>query len=69
LGLEIRPHQNLLYNSIYCTDDQLFVNQHAYGVPAAHAQVFCLSNADGREKTALYRDSFERVWAGGVPPK
>ena len=56
-----------LYNSIYRADDQLIVNQHAYGIPAAHAPVFCLRDIGGGEMTALYRDSFERVWATAVP--
>lgn len=38
---EIKLHQVVLYNSIYRADDQLLVNQHAYGIPAAHSPVFC----------------------------
>ena len=64
---EIRLHQTVLYNSIYRADDQLLVNQHAYGIAAAHARVFCLRDSGGGEMTALYRDSFERVWASAVP--
>jgi hypothetical protein len=66
-NVEIRLHQTVLYNSIYRADDQLFVNQHAYGIPAAHAPVFCLRDTGDGEMTALYRDSFERVWAGAIP--
>ena len=66
-NVEIRLHQTVLYNSIYRADDQLLVNQHAYGIPAAHAPVFCLCDTRGGEMTALYRDSFERVWASAVP--
>jgi hypothetical protein len=66
-NVEIRLHQTVLYNSIYRADDQLFVNQHAYGMLAAHAPVFCLRDTGGGEMTALYRDSFERVWAGAIP--
>src|SRR6202044_2857638 len=36
-NIEIRLHQTALYNSIYRTDDQLIVNQHTYGIHAAHA--------------------------------
>jgi hypothetical protein len=60
-------HQTVQYNSIYRADDQLIVNQHAYGIPAAHAPVFCLRDAGGGEMIALYRDSFERVWAEATP--
>jgi hypothetical protein len=36
-NIEIHLHQTILYNSIYRVDDQLFVNQHTYGTPAARA--------------------------------
>ena len=41
-NIEIRLHRTVLYNSIYRADDQLMVNQHTYGIPAAQAPVFCL---------------------------
>jgi hypothetical protein len=66
-NIEIRLHRTVLYNSVYRADDQLMVNQHTYGVPAAQAPVFCLRNA-GSEMAALYLDSFERVWASSAPP-
>jgi transcriptional regulator with XRE-family HTH domain len=66
-NVEIRLHQTVLYNSIYRADDQLIVNQHAYGIPAEHAPVFCLRDVGGGEMIALYRDSFERVWAEAIP--
>ena len=64
-NIQIRLHRTVLYNSIYRADDELMVNQHTYGVPAAQAPVFCLRNA-GSEMAALYLDSFERVWAGSA---
>jgi transcriptional regulator with XRE-family HTH domain len=67
-NVEIRLHQTVQYNSIYRADDQLIVNQHAYGIPAAHAPVFCLRDAGGGEMIALYCDSFERVWDEATPP-
>jgi transcriptional regulator with XRE-family HTH domain len=66
-NVEIRLHQTVLYNSIYRADDQLLVNQHAYGIPAAHAPVFCLRDTGRGEMAALYLDSFERVWASAMP--
>ena len=66
-NIEIRLHRTVLYNSIYRADDQLLVNQHTYGIPAAQAPVFCLCNSDGGEMASLYRESFERVWAGSSP--
>ena len=62
-NIEIRLHRTVLYNSVYRADDQLLVNQHTYGIPAAQAPVFCLKSIGSGEMTTLYRDSFERVWA------
>jgi transcriptional regulator with XRE-family HTH domain len=66
-SVEIRLHQTVLYNSMYRADDQLIVNQHAYGMSAAHAPAFCLRDTGDGEMTALYRESFERVWAAAMP--
>jgi len=66
-NVEIRGHRTVLYNSIYRADDQLLVNQHAYGIPAAQAPVFCIGGTRSGEMFALYRDSFEHVWASAVP--
>ena len=66
-NIEIRLHRTVLYNSIYRADDQLLVNQHTYGIPAAQAPVFCLCDTGSGEMAALYRDSFERVWASSAP--
>ena len=60
--IEVRLHEAILYNSIYRADDQLFVNQHAYGVPAAHSPVFCYRESESGSIAAAYIDSFERVW-------
>ena len=65
---EIRLHRTVLYNSIYCADDQLLVNQHTYGTPAAQELMFCLRDTDDGEMVALYLESFERVWDGSAPP-
>jgi hypothetical protein len=61
-NVEIRLHQSVLYNSIYRADGQLFVNQHVYGIPAAHAPVFCFHESESGDMTASYLASFERVW-------
>jgi transcriptional regulator with XRE-family HTH domain len=66
-NVEIRLHQSVLYNSIYRADGQLFVNQHAYGIPAAHAPVFCFHESESGDMVASYLASFERVWATARP--
>jgi hypothetical protein len=62
-NVEIRLHEAVLYNSIYRADGQFFVNQHAYGVPAAHSPVYCYREAESGDMATAYLDSFERVWA------
>jgi transcriptional regulator with XRE-family HTH domain len=66
-NIEIRIHGTVLYNSIYRADDQIFINQHVYSVPAAHAPVFCLRDSHSGEMTAVYLDSLKRVWASALP--
>lgn len=66
-NVEIRLHQAVLYNSIYRTDDQLFVNQHTYGVPAARAPVFCFRKSDDGDMVSAYFESFEGVWKTAIP--
>ena len=66
-NIEIRLHEAVLYNSIYRADDQLFVNQHAYGTPAAHSPVLYLRESDGGDMIATYHDSFEKVWNEAKP--
>jgi transcriptional regulator with XRE-family HTH domain len=66
-GVELRFHQTVLYNSIYRADDQLLVNTHIYGVPAARAPVWHLKKIPGGEITGLYLESFERVWETATP--
>jgi hypothetical protein len=62
-NVEIRLHQTALYNSIYRADSQLMVNQHAYGILAAHSPVYCFRKAEGGDMTNAYLDSFEHIWA------
>jgi transcriptional regulator with XRE-family HTH domain len=61
--IEIRLHQAILYNSIYRADEQLFVNQHAYGIPASHSPVYCFRQSEDDDMVSAYLDSFEKVWA------
>jgi hypothetical protein len=62
-NVEIRLHDTVLYNSLYRADDQLFVNQHAYGLPAAYAPVFCFRESGNGDIVPTYRNSFESILA------
>jgi hypothetical protein len=61
-NVEIRLHDAVLYNSLYRADDQLFVNQHTYGLPAAHSPIFTYRAAGNADMIPPYFVSFERVW-------
>jgi hypothetical protein len=61
-GVELRFHATTLYNSIYRFDDDLLVNAHVYGAPAAHSPVLHLRRPPGGQLVDHYQASFERVW-------
>jgi transcriptional regulator with XRE-family HTH domain len=61
--IEIRLHDTTLYNSIFRFDNEMLVNAHVYGLPAAHAPVMHLRQLPGGgELFSLYVDAFERIW-------
>jgi hypothetical protein len=66
-NVEIRLHSTVLYNSIYRADNQLLVNTHAYGTPAAQAPVAHLQLTEDEGAAAVYLSSLERVWTGAKP--
>jgi hypothetical protein len=66
-NVEIRLHRTVLYNSIYRADGQLFVNQHAHGVPAAQSPVYCFRQSEGGDMTNAYLESFEKAWEAAEP--
>ncbi|MGI8330372.1 hypothetical protein ACRYCC_10430 [Actinomadura scrupuli] len=66
-GVELRLHRTVLYNSIYQSDEQLFVNTHVYGINAAQAPLWHLRKVAGGDLFNTYTESFERVWEGATP--
>ena len=66
-GVSVKFHSTTLYNSIYRFDNEMLVNTHAYGFPAAHAPVLHLRRLSSGELFDTYADSFDRVWSGGKP--
>ncbi|MBM7786498.1 helix-turn-helix domain-containing protein [Tenggerimyces flavus] len=67
VNVEFRFHSTPLYNSIYLADDQLFVNTHVFGIPAAKAPMWHLRKVAGGELATIFAASFERVWETGNP--
>jgi transcriptional regulator with XRE-family HTH domain len=68
-NVEIRLHESILLNSIYRADDQLFVNQHVYGIPAARSPVFRYRKSESGDLVAAYINSFDTVWTSAKPVK
>jgi hypothetical protein len=62
-AVELRFHDTVLYNSMYRADDQLLVNQHAYGIPAARSPVYHYRQSDDSEMFDSYQTSFEAIWS------
>jgi hypothetical protein len=57
----------VLYNSIYRADDQLLVNQHSYGVPAARSPIFSMRRVEADDMFSGYLNSFDRIWSAAAP--
>jgi hypothetical protein len=66
-GIDVRLHATTLYNSIYRFDDDMLVNLHVYGLPAAHAPLLHLRRLAEGDLFATYADAYERVWSEAVP--
>jgi transcriptional regulator with XRE-family HTH domain len=66
-GIEVRLHGTTLYNSVFRFDEDLLVNTHVYGAPAAQSPVLHLRRVPGGRLFGHYADSFERVWNEASP--
>lgn len=66
-GVEVRLHATTLYNSIYRFDEDVLVNTHAYGAPAAQSPVMHYRRLSGGRLFDHYAASFERVWVEAKP--
>jgi hypothetical protein len=63
-NVELRLHDTVLYNSIYCADEQLLINQHVYGLPASRAPVFSFRSQAGDSSACTpYLESFDSIRA------
>lgn len=63
----MRFHDTTLYNSLYRFDDDMLVNAHAYGAPAAQSLVLHLRQLPGGRLFQHYLASFDRVWELAKP--
>ncbi len=65
--VEIRFHSTTLYNSIFRFDDDMLVNTHVYGAPAAQSPVLHLRQLPSGRLFRHYLASFDRVWDQAKP--
>jgi hypothetical protein len=65
--IEARFHSTTLYNSIYRFDDDMLVNTHIYGRPAAQAPVMHLRRLSAGDLFDTYADAFDTIWAAATP--
>ena len=63
----VRISGNTLYSSIFRFDDELLVNTHLFGTPAASSPVLHLRSSGGGPIAVNVINSFERVWAQAQP--
>lgn len=68
-GIELRLHDTVLYNSTYRADDEMLINSHIYGRPAAQAPVLHLKRVGDEGMVSTHMASFDRVWAAAKPSK
>jgi hypothetical protein len=66
-NIEFRLHRTTLYNSIFIYDNEMLINQHAYGVYGYMAPVLHLRKVEGGDLFDMYAQSFERVWHESYP--
>jgi hypothetical protein len=57
----VNYHDTILYNSIYRFDDQMLVNMHLFGAPAAYAPLLHVRRLAGGELFDNYWASFNQV--------
>lgn len=62
-NIDVNFHDTTLYNSIYRFDDEMLVNTHLFGTPAAYAPVLHLRRLSGGDLFDNYVASFNQVLA------
>jgi len=63
----VRQSGATLYNSLFRFDDEVLVNSHFWGSPAADSPVYHLRRGGERGVAATAIRSFERVWQAAQP--
>lgn len=66
-GVEIRLHDHTLYASLFRFDDDLLVNLHVWGSPAASNPVLHLRTEHDADLVTSWQAGFDRVWDQAIP--
>lgn len=66
-GVTFHLHRTRLYNSIYRFDDQMMINQHAFGTYGYMAPILHLRKIEGADLFTMYERSFEQAWDQSYP--
>ncbi|GAA1388923.1 helix-turn-helix domain-containing protein [Catellatospora chokoriensis] len=66
-NIDFRLHRTTLYNSVFMYDEEMLINQHAYGVYGYRAPILHLRRCEGGDLFDMYAESFERVWKTAYP--
>jgi DNA-binding XRE family transcriptional regulator len=66
-NIDFRLHRTTLYNSVFMYDDEMLLNQHAFGVYGYRAPILHLRRCEGGDLFDMYAESFERVWESAYP--
>lgn len=66
-GVTFHLHRTTLYNSIYRFDDQMMINQHAFGTYGYMAPILHLRKMEGADLFTMYERSFEQAWDQSYP--
>lgn len=61
-GVDLRLHRTTLYNSFYRFDNEMLVNQHAYGVYGYQAPILHLRKSDSGDLFQTYERSLDSAW-------
>lgn len=62
-GVDFRLHKTTLYNSFYRFDDEMLINQHAYGTYGWKAPILHLRNSSTGDLFTTYEASLDKAWS------
>lgn len=68
-GIEIRYHSTILYNSLFRSDNEMFVTPHLYGLHGSKAPLLHMRRLSSNGVFTNFAQHFEDVWSTTQPIK